>query len=230
MQGSQLLTPNWWIKRMRREWAWLRIWWQPPRDPEGFQQAEQWAENYGAPRDLDDGTYALTLEYAKDRYAELVEVSEALDKKLDELARMALAVGAIVATAARVLGLDSSFIRSPIAATSICCSVATLITAAVARRPNLSWKPMNSRTLLEIADLEPNLPKYRVEAATAASYHSAMIGITAIVEWKAELMKRATWLFCFSVVLIAILIVWPSVKPLTSSQVSAQTSGLSPSL
>ena len=204
---------GWWAPMVlavaRPAWKWVVSWWHPPEDLEGRDEAERWAASYAALRDLDDGTYSLVREYAKERYDELVAMSEGLDNKLDALARTALTIGAIVATAARVLGLDTAILRSPLAALVIVFSVLTVVTAALTRRPIKSWTPMNARTLLEAADLVPNLPKGRLEGVTAASYHFAVIAMWASIGWKAGQLKRATWLFCISLVLIALMVVFP---------------------
>ena len=227
-RGNVRARLTWMSARSRRRPAWLMrewwiSWWQPPENPEGRDETERWAASYAALRDLDDKTYSLVRQYAKERYDELAAVSEGLDTKLDALARTALTIGAIVATAAKVLGLDTAFFRSPTAALAIIFSVLTVITATLTRRPNQSWRPMNARTLLEAADLVPNLPKSRIEGVTAASYHFAAIGMTASVEWKAGQLTRATWLFCINLILIAFMVVFPRSIPSASTPAGTMT-------
>ena len=151
--------------------------------------------------------------YAKERYDELVKVSESLDKKLDEIAKTALTIGTIIADVAKVEGLDTALLGSPMAPVAVVLLTVTVIAANVARRPNKAWKPMNARTLLEVADLEPNLPKNRIDAVIAASYHDAMMRMTAATEWKAEQAKRVTGLFCLGLLPIAFLVVLPPTSP-----------------
>jgi hypothetical protein len=225
-RGTAWLTRAWWAPKIRAAagsaWKWLASWMHPPEDLDGRDETKRWATSYAALRDADDSTYSLAREYAKERYDELVTVSQSLNTKLDELARTALTIGAIVATLVRVLGLDTALSRSPLAALAIVFSVLTVLTSALTRRPNKSWKPMNARTFLEAADLVPNLPKSRIEGVTAASYHFAVIGMTAAVEWKAGQLRRATWLFCISLVLIALMVIFPLPSP--SYPMSAATS------
>ena len=206
----------------------LTSWVRPPADLEGRDETERWAASYAALRDdSEDGTYALAREYAKERYDEMVKASEDLDKKLDDLAKAALAVGGIVATIARVIGLDPALFHSPSTAMAIVFSVLTVVAAALTRRPNKSWRPMNARTILEVADLVPNLPKGRIEAAAAASYHFATNAMTASVEWKGDQLRRATWLFCISLALIAFAVIFPRFSPSSRSSETPQTASTS---
>jgi hypothetical protein len=201
-----------WTAKVLQAWGLAVAWW-PKENFEGLDQTEQWALTYGALRDDSDQAYSLAREYAQERYDELVALAEGLDKKLDELARTALTIGTIVATVARVMGLDTALTHSPLAAAAIVCSAAAVIVAAVARRPNKTLMPMNARTLLEAADLEPKVSKERLEGVMAASYHFAATGMMATVERKAEQLKLATSMFCLSLALIALLLIWPRPNP-----------------
>ena len=217
MQRPAWLAFTWWKVRLLGEWTWLKKWWQPPENLKGLNETERWATTYGALRDQDDGAYSLTMDYAKERYDEIVRVSESLDKKLDEIAKTALTIGTIVAAVARIEGLDTALLGSPMAPWAVILLMLTVILANMARRPNKSWKPMSARTLLEVADLEPNLPKNRIEAVVAASYHDAMIKMTAMTEWKAEQANRVTWLFCIGLLPIAALLLFAPTTPSSSS-------------
>ena len=134
------LGRSWWAQQgwpVNLVWKWLVSCFRPPKYVEEFEETEGWVARYAALRDTEDGTYSLAREYAKERYDEVVSVSEGLDTKLDELARTALTIAAIVATAARVLGLDTALFRSPLAALAIVFSVATVFIAVQrGRRPN----------------------------------------------------------------------------------------------
>src|SRR5271157_1035031 len=103
--------PAWWVTRA---WDWVDSWRRPP-DPAksaGFLETRQWALDYNPPREGED--YTLALEYAEKRYEEMQNLSEALDKKLEGLARTSLAIGVLIATVARALGSNTPLGRSPL--------------------------------------------------------------------------------------------------------------------
>lgn len=207
-----LLRATWtWLRsRILPDWlnrAWLATWLHPPEDLHGEEETRSWALSYAAPREDDvgeDGVYSLAREYAKERYEELSAVSEKLDEKLDALARTALTLGAIAATLARVVGLDAWLPRATLLTFGILAWVLTVLIAALTRRPSETWVPMSAQTLLKIADYVPKLPKSQIEAVIAASYHRAATAMTVTVEWKGSQLKRATWLFCVGLILIAL--------------------------
>lgn len=122
-----------WVRRypLRRIRGWLRGWVEPPdvENEEWFQEEEAWVLNYLPPRD--DESYEVTYKYAESRYNAGLELSETLDKKLDDLVRTSAAIGAIVATVVRVLGTGT--------ATSLSHSYLFLPCSSVSRRPS-SWR------------------------------------------------------------------------------------------
>lgn len=192
--------------------AWLSTWLYPPRRVSGADETVRWARSYPALRDdggAEDGVYSLARKYAKERYEELVKLSESLDAKLESLARTALALGAITATAVRVAGIDTAYLHSPRLVIGTIFWVLTVLIAALSRRPNERWEPMSSRSLLEVADLTPKLPKSRIDGALAASYHVATSSLDATADWKSRQLARATWLFCLGLSLFASLAILP---------------------
>jgi hypothetical protein len=103
---------RWWRSRLTLVRDWINSWRRPPdpRTSEGFLETRQWALDYIPPRE--DEVYAIALDYAEKRYEEMLNLSEALDKKLDDLARTSLAIGVLIATVARVLGAETPLGRS----------------------------------------------------------------------------------------------------------------------
>jgi hypothetical protein len=224
-EGRRWLSRAWWKAKPGQAWSWLSrplgasgrwlsTWWHPPDNLLGLLETEEWVYGYASPREDEDGAYSLAMEYASKRYEEIAKIAEALDRKLDDLGRTALTIGTIVATVARIAGFPGGLMRSPLMIGAIALSALTVIVGSVSRRPTQSRMPMNPRTLLEVVDLPARLPKSKIEGVAAASYHYALIGMTFVTEWKAKQLKRATWLFCLSLVLIvALLALTPNAGP-----------------
>lgn len=122
---------SWRRSTMLLFFKWVDSWRRPP-DPstsEGFLETQQWALNYDPSREAE--AYGLALGYAEKRYAEMLNLSEVLDKKLDDLARTSLAIGILIATVARVLGPSTPLGRPPLliwAVTSFALSVLVAVT------------------------------------------------------------------------------------------------------
>lgn len=172
---------------------------------EGFLETRQWALDYNPARP-DDG-YVLALEYAQGRYEEMLKLSESMDKKLDDLSRTSLAIGAVIATVARVLGPDSPFpLSSPLTWAVVAFALSVLL-AVWSRKPTLFGTPLQVRDLLKVMDDHPALSKGNTEALIAASYHVAVVGTLATNEWKSRQLARATNLLLAGVVLVVVTLI-----------------------
>lgn len=176
---ARLAVSKWLSSRIPGARRWIGSWWHPPA-PEaavGFIETRQWALDYIPLREGDD--YALVLEYAEKRHEEMLGLSAEMDKKLDDLARTALAIGVLVATAARVLGVNSDFGRSSLLTGAVVAFAASVLVAVWARRPTIYTTPMEIRGLLKVVDHDLELSKNKTMALLAASYHYALVGTNA---------------------------------------------------
>ena len=189
----------------------VRIWgasWRRPPDPKvsaGFLDTQQWALDYNPTRDSDG--YSLALEYAEKRYDEMRELSDVLDKKLDDIARTSLAVGVLIATAAKVMESASTFGRSPLLPWAVSFFALSMLVAVWSRSPTLYGTPMEIRDLLKVMDDHPELPQGKMEAVVASSYQVAVIASAATSEWKARQLWRATFLPLVGIVLLIVMLV-----------------------
>jgi hypothetical protein len=168
--------PAWWRIRLSQVMNWLGSWKHPP-DPAksaGFLETRQWSLDYNPSRVGDD--YTLAREYAEKRYEEMINLSEVLDKKLDDLARTSLAFGVIIATVARVLGADTSLGRSPLLIWAVITFALSVLVAVWSRGPTISATPLQIRDLLKVMDEHPELTREKTEAVLAASFHVAVVG------------------------------------------------------
>lgn len=186
---------------------WVDSWRRPP-DPsrsEGFLETRQWALDYDPSREAE--AYGLALGYAEKRYEEMLNLSEVLDKKLDDLARTSLAIGILIATAARVLGPNTPLGRSRLLIWAVISFALSVLVAVWSRGPTIYGIPLEIRGLLKVMDDHPNLTKTKTEAVLASSYHVAVVGTYATNEWKAAQLWRATsFLLAGIVLLVAVLI------------------------
>ncbi len=92
----------------------------------------------------DDGAHSLTREYAKERHDELAAMSANLDTKLDDLARTALIIGAIVTGTAKISGFDATLFRSPL----LVAGIAFLVPAGVDSRSSPARSSLAALALL----------------------------------------------------------------------------------
>lgn len=202
---------GWAVCRILDEWAWVRIWvrryWKPLDETAGVEEVERWANDYTAPRDVEDDAYEIARDNAVARYEEVLRVSEGLDKKLEDLARTALTVGGIVATLSKVTGVQVDEPSWRLIAGGVIVAVFAVATSFLARRPVDTSMPYDARTVLEIADLDPPLPERKIKATAAVSYHVATIAMISVTEWKARQLRLATWAFCLSLVMFSIAVV-----------------------
>jgi hypothetical protein len=199
--------PAWWRSRLTQVLNWGASWRHPP-DPAksaGFLETRQWALDYSPLRAGED--YALVLEYAEKRYEERLNQSEALDKKLDDLARTSLAIGILIATAARVLGSDMPLGRSPMLLGAVISFALSVLVAVWPRGPSIFSTPLQIRGLLKVMDDHPELTKGKTEAVLASSFHVAVVGTNAVNEWKARQLWRATSLLLVGIVLLIAMLV-----------------------
>lgn len=190
--------------------------------------AYNWAADYAPSRN--GSVYEAVLKYAEKYYGEVVDTSDTLDKKADDLMRISGTVAAALAAAGRIESLKVAF-GSLYVVIAIVCLVVAMVICALARRPVRKAVPMTIKAAMEVAELsgipmipdededsnETNnsiLPKLwqptilvtpttaQVNATVAASYHWAVTGTQVVIEWKAKLLKRATFMFCASLILI----------------------------
>jgi hypothetical protein len=194
-------SPPWWQSRMTLALNWLNSWRRPPNPgvSPGFLETRQWALDYN-PAEGND--YGLALEYAEKRYGEMQDLSEALDKKLDDLARTSLAIGVLIATVAKVLGADTPLGRSPWLVWAVISFALSVLVAVWSRNPIAYGTPMEIRGLLKVMDDHPELTRDKTEALIASSYHVAVVGTYATNGWKARQLWRATSLLLIGIVLL----------------------------
>lgn len=198
-------------------WAWWKTWWTAPDlnapwEDIGQFAAYVWAVNYSPARPRDDDVYATVLNYAERNYDQSIKLAESYDKKLDDLMKSVMAVGAIIATAVRFLADGNKATMS----TPLIMSFALLVTSAaltvVARSKTQMGFPMSAQALLEIverqkppkANILPRLiiggaemlpTKGEADAVASASYHYATTMTARANFWKSKQFNRAAWLF-----------------------------------
>jgi len=191
MLTNNLLTRGWWMS-----------WWAPPplQDNPEYQAADEWTLDY---MPTDKEVYEPVLHFAERQYDQMVKLAENLDKKADDLMRTAGTIGAALLTAATLL-LGSG--RATLVLPAVVCLVLVVIAAARIRGPVALTVPMSARDLLNVADHELIRTANQVEGAAAASLNFATVGMKLAVDWKAGQLRRATALFCISLVLLIALI------------------------
>jgi hypothetical protein len=200
-------APLQWSPRIAKILSWLDSWRRPP-DPlvsQGFLETQQWALNYNPPRNGDE--YEFAMEYAKSRYEEMLSLSETLDKKLDDLARTSLTIGVIIATVAKVFGSDTRLGNSHLLTPAVISFAISVLVAVWSRGPTMFRTPLEIRDLLKGMDNFTGLTKYQFHALSAASYHVAVVGTYATIEWKARQLWRSTFFLIVGIVLLLIMLI-----------------------
>ncbi len=137
----------------------------------------------------------------------MLNLSEALDKKLDDLARTSLAIGVLIATVARVLDSDTPLGRSPLLIWAVISFAVSVLVAVWSRGPTIYGTPLEIRDLLKVMDDHPELTKGQTEAVLASSYHFAVVGSYATNKWKAGQLWRATTFLLFGIILLVAMLV-----------------------
>lgn len=178
---------------------------------EGFLEAQKWSLDYSPPREGDE--YDLVLDYAKGRYEEMLGISEALDKKLDDVARTSLAIGVLIATVARFLGTETPFGRSSFLMPAALSFALAVVLAVLSRRPMTFRTPLEMRDLLKLMDEHPEITAGKAKALISTSYHVAMVGTYATNTWKADQLRRATWLLVIGVILLLVILIFSPAAP-----------------
>ena len=192
--------------------------------------AYEWAAGYAPIRN--GLVYDAVLDYAKDSYKDITEVSDVLDKKADDLMKTSGAIAAALAAAGRIPSVQAVLTSWPVL-TAITCLVVAMILCANARRPVKKVVPMTVKAVLEIVELsslpfvsdeeddesennesstllwtparaEVNPTKTQIKAIIAASYYWAIAGTQFTIEWKATLLKLATFFFCVSLIILVV--------------------------
>ena len=201
--------------------SWLDSWRRPP-DPArsaGFIETRQWAWDYN-PSPLRE-VYELALEFAEKRYEEMRNLSETLDKKLDDVARTSLAIGVLIATAARVLGADSSLGRSSLLIPAVIVFAVSVLVAVLSRSPTASGTPLEIRGLLKVIDDDKELTRSQTQAVLASSYHVAVVATSSIDKWKARQLWRATFFLLVGIALLIAVLVTGRLSARDSSEKQA---------
>lgn len=216
-----------WFRRYpgKRAGHWARSWVSPSdvAKQEWFIEEDRWALDYFPART--DGIYKVTLDYAEKRYKAALDLSAELDKKLDDLVRIAATVGTIIATVVRVLGTTlvnhNPFKGSPLLMPSLLCFAVTILVAAWSRRPSKIRTPVEIRGILVLTDkqsyMTPGgeqvwecLSEERIKGLLTSSYHLAEVGTNELNDWKATQLLRATIFFGLGVVLLFLMLVTSS--------------------
>ena len=231
----------WWNKGQKffdRSADFFLMMWHPPdldklleiKENQDLVLAYDWEIRFAPSR---NGTvYEAVLKYAENYYKEVIDTSDALDKKSDDLMRISGTVAAALAAAGRIESLQAAF-GSVFIVFAIICLVLSMLICASARRPVRKAVPMTIKAAMEVTELSgiPMIPDEdenfvednsvdllkswsptilvtpttaQVKATIAASYHWAVTGTQVVVEWKANLLKRATFVFCVGLVLIVV--------------------------
>ncbi len=208
-------------------WSWWKTWSEPPdpadpRSDDIRSDARSWVLNYTPGRSDETGAYGSALKYAERQYDRSIKLSEELDKKLDDLGRNALAIGAIVAAATRFLSIAGPISSSPLLLAALICFAATVIIAARTRGPILTTVPTTSRTILEVIESEPLPGREAVEAVQAASYYFADVETNSFNSWKGRQLARATVIFCAGLLFLISALSFMNPRSPTSSVPSAK--------
>jgi hypothetical protein len=145
--------------RLAREWlfSWFRA--TDAKDSREFLETQQWSVDYSPSSTTDH--YELVAEHAKDRYEHILEISETLDKKLEELAKTSGTVVLIIAAVssalgsaavASTLGLRSTLAHPRFLTAAVVCLALSLGVAIWSRRPIKFRTPVTARALLKLVD------------------------------------------------------------------------------
>lgn len=215
---------KWLIMDNRASRWFISLFWPPKASQsEGYLETQKWALDYNPTRDGDD--YALTMEYAQGRYEEVINVSETLDKKLDDVARTSLAIGVIIATLARALGAETPLGKSPLLIFAVFSFASSVLVAIRSRSSTSLEAPMQPRELLKVMDEHPDLLIGKVKGLVASSYHVAMIKTDATNAWKVKQLSRASNALIFGVALLILLLLsTPNSSPGSHSPNKSETS------
>ena len=209
--------------------SWIKSWWIPPNLEAPWQdhdhnEALSWALDYVPNRPNEADIYKSALKYAERHYDQAVKLNEALDKKLDDVMKIAGTLGTLIATAARFVPDASHFAQSLWFIPALGLIVIAAILAVHSRGPTLMAFPMPVKVVLEIAERMPS-PSLRcvggetiaefaslptagmIEGVAAASYNYARAGTTRANIWKSTQVRRASGLFAVGVFLLLTMLV-----------------------
>jgi hypothetical protein len=215
--------------------SWWKTWWTAPdlaapaEDPD-HNATLLWALDYSPSRPDDADIYASALKYAERQYDQSIKLAETIDKKLDDLLRIAATLGTIIATAARFLPEVGRLARSPLLILALAALACAAIVSALSRGPTLMAFPMQARILLEIAErvppatgitddrvplieLRPFPMKAQTDGIAAASYDYATAGTTRANIWKSRQMRRATVLLIIGMTSLLLMLIGNAVNP-----------------
>jgi len=204
-------------------WSYWKTWWFAPKidvlgSSSTYDAAQEWAKRYLPTRD--DDIYSAILKHAEGHYQLSLDMVNALDRKADDLMKFAGVIGAAIATAGRIAGMNGIVSGSRLFPLSVASLVVTVLIAARTRRPATMATALDISAAIEIADVStvppvvsdppvdpsdwPPPTKFQFEAALAASYHAAATGLLVVIDWKASQLRRATFFFCLGMVLLAL--------------------------
>jgi hypothetical protein len=141
-----------WLNRLR---IWIWSWWHPPNiewpheDPD-LAAADEWASRYIPARESD--VYGAVLGFAERTYDETNSLTDILDKKADDLMKIAGVVGAALAAGGRIEGASEFLKSSRYLHLAIGSLIFTMLVCARARKPAKRTVPMTIRTALVVTD------------------------------------------------------------------------------
>jgi hypothetical protein len=142
---------------LRSAWSWLRSWWHPPdlnylveigKDKD-LKNAYEWAGDYAPTRNGE--IYEAILDFAEKSYEEMVNVSDGLDKKADDLMKISGTIGAALAAAGRISGASALLSSRPVLF-SVGSLVFTMLICARTRKPVKKIVPMTIKAAIEVAE------------------------------------------------------------------------------
>jgi hypothetical protein len=199
--------------------AWCKTWWSPPvyLNESRFRDVERWALDFMPEQDEKD-LYAPILIFSERYYERALKSTENLDKKADDLIRVASAIGAALAATAKIAGASKAVVMLP----AIGLLILTIIIATRARLPAFQATPIDIRTLIEIAKHESShkvlgilgelnrvsiQSKGQVEQIIAATIQCAVVGVQLLNDWKAKQIERASTLFCLAMTSLFVIMI-----------------------
>ena len=207
-----------WLRGRR---SYLGGFWYPPSLDESvvYQRAKDWVEEYRPTASI-DAVYAPSLKFAEKRYEQALKLTDGLDRKSDDIVRTAGVIAGVVAAAARISGAGVSDMTkiSLYVIVALGVFVLAVLLAVRARAPADLATPMEVKDVLMVAEFQQFDPEAgptgpttvpMLEAATAASYHLAVIGMDVINDWKARQLGRSSVAFCIGVAILASRLVIP---------------------
>lgn len=161
-----------------------------------YREAVNWTREFTPQPDKD--SYSVAYEYAKRKYDQSVAHFDALDKKADELMRTAVTIAALLVAAIKALDVD---VTGWVIGASL-AFLATVILAAITRRPTLQATPGSVREVLDFVDDFRIHDRHQIEALVAASLRCAIVGTQPAIRWKSNQISRATVLFVAGILLL----------------------------